>query len=104
MTNDNAVWLFEQPNYTPRQELLDWLRANNLDPDRIPVDATITVNEHAQTVTTDTVVYADGKPVIDGSTVARRPVTVPLVTAPPHVTHHRLTFTDAPDAKTRRRP
>lgn len=104
MTDDNAAWLFGQPNYTPRQDLLDWLRVNNLDPDRVPVDATITVNEHERTITTDTIVYADGKPVINGNSVARQAVTMPLVTPPPPVTHHRLTFTDIPGAEARRRP
>ncbi|MFG1846748.1 hypothetical protein [Micromonospora carbonacea] len=93
MTNDHAVWLFEQPNYPLRPALLDWLTANNLNPEDIPVDATITVDENAGTITTDRFVRRDSNMVVDGDTVLCDKVTVPMAVRPPETIAHRLTFT-----------
>lgn len=90
----NAVWLFSQPTYDLRPALVEWLRANHLDADRMPHDATITVNEHTRTITTDLFVHGpDGKPMVDAAarnTIARTTVTVPLLVDPPAEIAHRL--------------
>ncbi|MEV5819279.1 hypothetical protein AB0L22_08900 [Micromonospora haikouensis] len=97
---DNAAWLFAQPAYDLRPTLIDWLRANQLDPARIPHDTTITVNRAARTITTDRVVHGDDdKPVMSTTsrnTVACESITVPLLVDPPASIALRLEFTDTP--------
>ena len=67
------------PTAPPR--LLAWLRANNLNPDDIPIDATIVTDWHVlgpPTITTTVCVRnADGDFVWNGETAARRQITVP---------------------------
>jgi hypothetical protein len=73
--SDNEVW---------RLAASDWARANGLDPDSIPAESVITVDEAARTITAEVWERDDGgKLVLDKENpnrVATRTVTVPLVT------------------------
>jgi hypothetical protein len=106
MTDSMGKWLFAQSTYDLRPALVEWLTANHLDPARMPHDATITVNEHTRTITSDVFVHGpDGKPMLDAAarnTVARMSVTVPLLVFPPAEIAHRLGFADV--SATGRRP
>ncbi|QKW15361.1 hypothetical protein [Verrucosispora sp. NA02020] len=95
VTDPTAVWLFNQPTYRLRKALLDWLRANGLDPGYIPHDATIAVNEQANTVTADVWNVRGGALIVHGNEVARYSMTVPLLVQPPAEILHRLTIKEA---------
>ncbi|MFF0823042.1 hypothetical protein ACFYUR_21995 [Micromonospora haikouensis] len=90
---DDTKWVGDRPLADElREALCNWARANNLDPGRIPADATITIDEHATTITTEVWLVRDGKPVVGRNTLLTEPVTVPLVARPPDTIAHRLTF------------
>jgi hypothetical protein len=64
-----------------REELCDWVRANGLDPGRIPADSTVRIEDGQLTV--DEVVYgAEGRPkpsFSNPNSVQRTTRTVPLL-------------------------
>ncbi|TBL44258.1 hypothetical protein EYA84_02110 [Verrucosispora sp. SN26_14.1] len=81
-----------------RAAICDWARTNNLNPGDIPVSADITINEQANTITTEVWVRREGKLVVLGNEALRTSVTVPLLTRPPDSIAHRLTFAGRPTA------
>jgi hypothetical protein len=79
----NFAWLRERD--LKREAVMIWLRANNLDPMDIPIDADFVINPEAKTITVDVVDKdRNGKAKISKfipNTVALKQVTVPMLVA-----------------------
>jgi hypothetical protein len=75
-----------QTDWSRRTELCDWLTANGIEPNTVPIDGDLTIvdTEHGQVIRYETFVQKDGAKVMDPRGGDAYEIhTVPLVAEPP---------------------